>query len=205
MIKVDLQKASDSIQWSFVDQLLKMLGFPPHFVKLVVTCLTAVSYQICLNGELTPPFSGGKGLRQGDRVSPFLFVLCMEYLSRCLTSLQHQGGFRYHPQCGALKITHLVFADDLMFFSKGNLSSVSALLDMFDRFSRTSGLIANKRKSEIYFAGVRPAVQVAIQRYSGLQIGSLPFRNLSIPLSAKRLYILQYQLLLEKMLSKVHH
>lgn len=76
---------------------------------------------------------------------------------------------------------------------------------MFSKFSRTSGLVANMRKSEVYFAGVKPSVRAAIKELSGLQEGALPFRYLGIPLNAKRLSVVQYQPLLEKMLAKVTH
>ncbi|KAL6554867.1 hypothetical protein OROGR_006125 [Orobanche gracilis] len=205
MIKLDLQKAFDSVNWVFVEDLLRKLGFPAMFVGWIMTCLTTVSYQINLNGRLTYPFHGGKGIRQGDPMSPFLFVICMEYLNRVLKATPSSSLYRFHPRCDKLKISHLVFADDLLLFSKGTFNSVKALLDRFDIFSRTLGLIANRNKSEIYTAGVREEVKASILAFSQLKEGKLPFRYLGIPLNAKRLSIIQYQPLLDKMLGRINH
>ncbi|KAL6552332.1 hypothetical protein OROHE_007696 [Orobanche hederae] len=170
-----------------------------------MTCMSTVSYQINLNGTLLTPFEGKKGLRQGDPISPYLFVLCMEYLSRMIHTLKDDARFKFHPKCAKLNITHLVFADDLLFFSNGTPEAVYTLLDLFEQFSSSSGLTANKQKSEIYFSGVNLARRSEILERAGLQEGTLPFRYLGIPLNAKRLSIVQYQPLLEKMVSKVHH
>lgn len=64
MIKVDLQNAYDSIHWGFVEQVLRGFGFPDQFVSWIMSCMTTVSYQICLNGTLLPPFAGKKGLNK---------------------------------------------------------------------------------------------------------------------------------------------
>ncbi|KAL6551480.1 hypothetical protein OROGR_007634 [Orobanche gracilis] len=202
---MDLQKAYDSIQWVFLEQLLRALEFPAPFIKWIMVGLTTVSHQINLNGCLTEPFNGGKGLRQGDPISPFLFVICMEYLRRLMRGLKDDTQFKFHPKCAVLGITHLVFADDLLFFCKGDLKSTTALMDMFERFSKTSGLIANCPKSEIYFSGVKQEVKERILEVSGLQEGLLPFRYLGVPLNGKRLSITQFQPLLEKMIGKVTH
>ncbi|KAL6505387.1 hypothetical protein OROGR_025204 [Orobanche gracilis] len=147
MVKMDLQKAYDSIQWNFVEHLLRTLGFPAIFVQWIIVCLNTVSYQINVNGQLTEPFKGGKG----------------------------------------------------------DLKSVHAILDCFERFSKTTGLIANRRKSEIYFAGVRQEVKESILSYSQIPEGNLPLRYLGVPLNGKRLLIIQYQPLLEKMVGKIQH
>jgi len=74
------------------------LGFPYKFVKWVMTCITTASYTFNVNGDLPSPFQAKKGLRQGDPISPYLFVICMEYLNRCLMQLTKNSEFRYHPK-----------------------------------------------------------------------------------------------------------
>lgn len=73
--------------FSFMDQLLRSFGFPTQFVGWLMTCLTTVTYEICLNGQVIEHFPGKKGLRQGEPVTPYLFVLAMEYLSRIMKTL----------------------------------------------------------------------------------------------------------------------
>ncbi|KAL6564496.1 hypothetical protein OROMI_015946 [Orobanche minor] len=93
----------------------------------------------------------------------------MENLSRLLKGLKDDSQFRFHPKCGLLGIMHLVFADDLLFFCKGDLKSVKSLLLKFEQFSSTSGLIANRRKCEVYFGGVRQEIKDSILDLSQLQ------------------------------------
>ncbi|XP_056686064.1 uncharacterized protein [Spinacia oleracea] len=75
----------------------------------------------------TKPFSAKKGLRQGDPMSPFLFAIGMEYLTRHLKQLQTQPDFNFHPKCEKLAITHLMFADDLLMFSRADIQFVKMM------------------------------------------------------------------------------
>ncbi|XP_070045701.1 uncharacterized protein [Nicotiana tomentosiformis] len=72
-----------------------------------------------INGESTPPFDVARGFRQGDPMSPFLFSIVMEHLSRSLKTLKEEKQFKYHPKCSKLNVTHMCFADDLLMFAKG--------------------------------------------------------------------------------------
>nr|XP_009757025.1 PREDICTED: uncharacterized protein LOC104209942 [Nicotiana sylvestris] len=113
-----------------------------------------VSYTILINEEPSIPFNAAKSLRQGDPMSPFLFAIAMEYLSKSLKELTKKAEFHYHPRCSKLAITHLCFADDLLLFARGDLSSVVTMEHCFNQFSAASGLKANLGKSSIYFGGV---------------------------------------------------
>lgn len=84
MLKIDIQKAYDSVEWAYMDQILISFHSPDHFVKWIMCCLKIVSYSILTNGTPTAPFDAKKGLRQDDPMSPYLFVLEIEYLSRLL-------------------------------------------------------------------------------------------------------------------------
>lgn len=70
MIKLDMQKAYDFVEWVFLEQVLHSLNFPDRFVKLILSCICSVSYSIMINGRPTKPFAAKKDLRQGDPISP---------------------------------------------------------------------------------------------------------------------------------------
>ncbi|XP_019223812.1 PREDICTED: uncharacterized protein LOC109205556 [Nicotiana attenuata] len=78
MIKIDMQKAYDSIEWEFLEQVLTGLCFPEIFIGWIMECLKTISYSISINGSPTKPFDTKRGVRQGDPMSPLLFVLAME-------------------------------------------------------------------------------------------------------------------------------
>ncbi|XP_048503093.1 secreted RxLR effector protein 78-like [Beta vulgaris subsp. vulgaris] len=124
MMKVDLKKAYDSIEWPFLQMMMNKLGFPSRFINWVMACVSSVSFSILINGAPCKPFKAKKGLRQGDPMSPFLFAIGMEYLSRCLGSLKHNPDFNFHPRCERLHITHLMFADYLLMFARADASSL---------------------------------------------------------------------------------
>lgn len=87
-------------------------------------------------------------------MSPLLFVIGMEYLSRLLKVAGTSEAFSFLPRCSRMKLNHLVFADDLMLFCKGDMQSIKVLLQGMEVFSASSGLCANNAKSGIFLAGV---------------------------------------------------
>ena len=121
-------------------EVLIGLGFLNLFVGWVMQCVSTTSYSISINGSLHGFSKGQRGIRQGDLISPFLFVLCLEYLPRSLKQLKENMDFNYHPKRQGLNITHLAFADDLILFSRGDVTSVQLLLNKLGNFGNCSGL-----------------------------------------------------------------
>ncbi|XP_021739514.1 uncharacterized protein LOC110705904 [Chenopodium quinoa] len=125
-------------------------------------CVSTVSYFVLVNGFPSTPLAAKKGLRQGDPMSPFLFSICMEYLSKCLKEMIENLDFNFHPRCSKLD---------------------------FQKFSCAFGLAANLDKSDVYFGEISEQVQDDLQSMLGVAKGFFPFRYLGVPLSSKKLTI----------------
>lgn len=180
MLKVDMRKAYDSIEWSYLAQVLEYLQLPTQFRNWIKQCVQTVSFFILINGYPCAPFHAKRGLRQGDPLSPFLFVLSMEYLTRLLKQLKRNPDFNYHPKCAKMNIVQISFADDMLLFSRGDPISVQLMFELFNAFSAASGLHANAEKSSTYFGGVSQEDQGEILNLLGFEQSSLPFRYLGV-------------------------
>ncbi|XP_019242001.1 PREDICTED: uncharacterized protein LOC109229805 [Nicotiana attenuata] len=168
-----------------------------------MVCISTVSYSIIVNGKPIKPFEAKRGLRQGDPLSPLLFVIAMEYLCRLMKQLGNNKEFRFHPRCAKVRLIQLGFADDLLLFCKGDVQSVMALHKQFQIFFTASGLVANTSKSSVYFGGVDSRTRLKIMEVLGYTKGDLPFGYLGVPLSTKRLSAIQCEPLIDKMLNRI--
>ncbi|KAK4381760.1 Retrovirus-related Pol polyprotein from type-2 retrotransposable element R2DM [Sesamum angolense] len=126
---------------------LRLFGFPAVFIRWIEECVTSAHYSVVVNGGMHGFFAGARGLRQGDPMSPYLFVLVMEVLQMILQQFIDQDGqFLYHWRCTELKLFQLSFADDLLLLCKADVRSVSLFLKEADRPGKRGGS-ANKRKT----------------------------------------------------------
>lgn len=203
MIKVDIRKAYDTVEWDFVLCVLQGMGFPQQFIGLIMVCVTSSSFSVVVNGTPEGWFHGRRGLRQGDPLSPYLFVLCMEVFSRMCRRAVHSRIFAFHPKCKKIGLSHLIFADDLLVFSHGNVDAVSVVTDLLGAFGEMSGLKTNEAKSCIYFGGVSQENQQVILERTGFTKGELPFKYLWVPLASSRITYAMCQPLLKKILGRI--
>ncbi|GMI94912.1 hypothetical protein HRI_003160500 [Hibiscus trionum] len=100
------------------------MELPEKFRNWIIACYTGSKFSVSLNGSLVGFVKGQRGVRQGDPLSPYLFVIAMNVLSGLLDKAATQGIFQFHPKCKKLNLTHLCFADDLLVFCKGNVDSL---------------------------------------------------------------------------------
>ncbi|KAK2642090.1 hypothetical protein Ddye_023853 [Dipteronia dyeriana] len=104
-------------------------------ITWIKACLTTSKFSISINGELAGFFSGKRGLRQGDPMFPYLFVIAMEVLSKILSKrIADSPSFKYHWKCDKIKLSHLCFADDLIMIFHGSFSSAFVLKAALDEF-----------------------------------------------------------------------
>ncbi|XP_052624830.1 uncharacterized protein LOC128132348 [Lactuca sativa] len=143
-IKIDIQKAYDTVDWSFLNRILQGFGFHPVMVKWIMACVSSPWFMLNFNGEDHGYFEGKRGLRQGDPLSPYLFTIVMEVFNIIMGKLIEDSlNFKFHSKCLGLNISHLCFADDLLVFSYGNGNSVRIIRDALDEFKKVSRLKAS--------------------------------------------------------------
>ena len=87
VVKIDLEKAYDRLEWSFIKIVLKHFGFPPNIVNLIMSCVSSTSTSILFNGNKLDSFHPSRGIRQGDSIFPYLFLLCMKFLGAHISVL----------------------------------------------------------------------------------------------------------------------
>ena len=202
-LQIELKKAYDSIRWGCILDILAAMGTPSNLLRCIKACITTPRFSICVNGELTGFFASKRGVRQGDPLSPFPFLIATEAFSRSLSKAVLHPCFDFHPKCKEINLSHLCFADDIFLFSKGNVTSVKIALDELAKFEAFSGMQVNKQKSAVFLAGVTESVKATIFSMTGFSMGSLLVKYLGVPLISSRLSHSDCQPLLDKIMVRI--
>ena len=151
-VETDMSKAYDRVEWSFMEALLLKLGFEQQWVARVMKCITSVSYQVLINGEAKGNIIPSRGLRQGDPLSPFLFILCTEVLISHIKNAEATAtltGIKIAREFPP--ISHLLFADDSLFFCRADVPQCEELMRIIDVYGKASGQQLNKSRSSVMF------------------------------------------------------
>lgn len=171
-LKLDISKAYDRVSWGYLKSRMLAMGFSNRWIHWMMMCVTSVSYSISFQGSNIGPILPKRGLRQGDPLSPYLFLLCVEGLSLSLKSAANNAfisGCRICSQAPA--ITHLLFADDSFLFFKATVDEANSIKEILSRYEFLSGQAVNYQKSAIFFSSnVRRDKQAEIK--SILQVHS---------------------------------
>jgi hypothetical protein len=152
-LKLDMEKAFDRMEWKFLLAILEKLGFSPIWISWIRTCISTPTFSILLNGcpyGFIPP---SRGLRQGDPLSPFLFILGSKVFSRLMFKEERNGsiqGLQIARNC--LAIHHLLFADDLLIFGKATTFVAASIKSCLDKYCRGFDQMVNSSKSSIKFS-----------------------------------------------------
>ncbi|GKC76865.1 RNA-directed DNA polymerase, eukaryota [Tanacetum coccineum] len=154
IFKVDFEKAYDSVCWDYLDDVLKRYGFGDKWCGWIQSCLRSSRELILVNGSPTKEFQFYKGLKQGDPLSPFLFILVMKSLNLSFQRVVNAGIFKAVCMGLSLKLSHLFYADDVIFMGQWCESNISTIVQVLQCFYRASGLRINVHKSKLIGIGV---------------------------------------------------
>ena len=188
LCKLDMEKAYDHVNWDFLLYLLRTCGFGQKWCSWIAFCVCSASFSVLINGSPTGFFNSSRGVRQGDPLSLFPFVIVMKAFSRMVkASIDHSlflgftVGARWSEQ---VHISHLVFADDTLIFCEAFLDQVQAIGDLLVCFELVSGLKVNLAKSVIVPVGDVNNIG-ALAKDLGCEVGFLPIPYLGLPLGSQ--------------------
>ena len=139
-IKVDLEKAYDRLDWEFLEDTLLDIRLSRRFTSLIMACVTTCSMQILWNGSPTEKFKTTRGIRQGDPLSPYLFVLCIERLAHKISYAINLKEWKpIFLRRNGPAISHLFFANDLILFSEASVYQANIINKWLEILCQSSG------------------------------------------------------------------
>eukprot|EP00253_Pinus_taeda_P007705 PITA_07705 len=162
VLKINLSKAYDRISWTYLRMLLTHLGFKVEFINWIMGCISNVNFAVLINGAASQFFKSQRGLQQGCPLSPLLFLLAAEGLSRLISSAKSSGLVKGLEVAVNLFITHLLFVDDILLFTNGNINEIKEIKIIIDLFLKATGLQINERKSHLIFEGLSRQEEILI-------------------------------------------
>ncbi|KAH9751258.1 putative ribonuclease H protein [Citrus sinensis] len=206
LIKVDLEKAYDRLSWDFIFETLSEAGIPSDLIRMTMECITSASMQILWNGDCTEEFVPSRGIRQGDPISLYIFVLCIERLSHGIHRAVNTGTWRpIRLSKRGTPITHVFFADDLLLFAEASCTQAAVINDVLNTFCVSSGAKVNKQKSQVFFSkNVNPCNVRNIGTTLGFSVTTDLGNYLGMPLLHSRVSKATYHGILEKVERKLN-
>lgn len=151
-LKLDMSKAYNRVEWLFLEQLMLKMGFHVKWVGLVMEIVKTVSYSILINGEPRGNIQPTRGIRQGDPLSPYLFLICFEVLNGFIQKIVAMGELRGFSLCkNGQQISHLFFADDSLFFCRAKMGDVKEIQTVLSQYELASRQQINGLKTTLFF------------------------------------------------------
>ncbi|CAA7032411.1 unnamed protein product [Microthlaspi erraticum] len=158
-VKTDMSKAYDRIEWQFVEATMRKMGFEERWIGWIMRCIKSVEYKVLINGQPWGTITLYRGLRQGDPLSPYIFILCTEVLISNLKRAESAKSLTGLKVARASPpVSHLLFADDSLFFCKATVEESTILLQILQSYERASGQKINFDKSSIQFGHTMEAM-----------------------------------------------
>lgn len=202
ILKMDMKKAYDRVNWDFLAQILAAFGFSRCWIDMVIRTVNANHFSILVNGELCGYFKSehGLGLRQGDPLSSTLFILSAEFLSRGLNVMFENNPNMFYETKNGVHVNYLSYVDDIIVFCKGLKPVLQFFLAFIKQYERVSGQKMSMEKSNAIVE--KGGNKDRIQLITGFCLQDLPITYLGAPISIGRKKIVVFNPLLKKIRAK---
>lgn len=187
-IKLDMAKAYDCVEWRYLEGMMTKLGMHTTFIQRVMRCVSSVSFSVRVNGVLSNRFRPTRGIRQGDPISPYLFLLCAEGFSSLLKArgpVNLSRGVR--ASVHSPWVSHLLFADDCIIFSEASRRGAERLKEIIQCYHRASGQIVNCEQSAVFFStNSTDVMKNEVKEMLGIDKEALAEKYLGLPTALGR-------------------
>ena len=182
-LKLNISKAYDKVEWVFMEKLMAKLGFADRWISLISSCIRFVSYSILVNGEPHDHFAPNRGLRQGNPLSPYLFLLCAEGLHSLIQRAEQVGSIKGVLICrDGPKVSHLFFAVDSLLFCHSTTQDYNSILEILQQYEAAFGQQINRDKIQLFFSpNTDYPTQESIKTLLGVSATSHYERYLGLP------------------------
>ena len=165
-----MSKAYDRVEWVFLERIMRHLGIEDRLIKIIMACVQSVSYAVLLNEQPVGNIKPTRGLRQGNPLSPYLFLLCAMGLQSLIHQVEVDGHIRGVAICrDGPKVSHLFFANDSVLFCRATEAECNKILEILEVYKRGSGQKINREKTNLFFNSNTPLpLQEQIQQLLGV-------------------------------------
>ena len=143
--------------WGFLEKLMRQMDFNEGWIQLIMGCVKTVSYSVLVNREPCGMIWPTRGIRQGDSLSPFLLLLCIERLNGLIKRAENNREIHGFSQCRrGPKLTHLLFAYDSLLFCRATMEECDKVLEILNMYEDASGQKVNRNKTALFFSKCTP-------------------------------------------------
>ncbi|GJY56796.1 putative RNA-directed DNA polymerase [Tanacetum coccineum] len=197
-LKVDLEKAFDTLNWSFLFSIMEQMGFRRKWRTWISSCLKSAFASVLINGSPTKEFKVEKGLRQGDPLSPFLFIIAIEALNVALLNACNNTFHGVKVGKDNIHVSQLQFADDALIMGEWSWLNAMNLSRILTCFNLASGLKINFHKSKLYGVGVTTLEVNSLASMIGCLPSNFPCTYLGLPIGGNMSRCANWGILVDK-------